>query len=104
MGKNYNAVDEYYKINHQNEFIMCHYLNKNMPLFFVKFGIFFEIQCKNQYNKNDIILIQISGDRKKKLICKIEYEYATTQKEWDMKLPRNILEGTKFNSKKDYGK
>lgn len=103
MGKIYNAVDEYYKINHQNEFIMCHYLNKNMPLFFVKCGIFFEIQCENQYNKNDIILIQISGDRKKKLICKIEYEYATTQKEWDYELPRTYWKALNLIARKDYG-
>ena len=82
---------------------MCHYLNKNKPIFFVKCSIFFEIKCENQYNKNDIILIQISGDRKKKLICKIEYEYATTQKEWDYELPRTYWKALNLIARKDYG-
>jgi len=80
MSKNYTAVDEYYKENQKYEFLICHFLNKNMPTFLVEMGIFFEIQVNSQYNKYDFQLVIISSDRNEKnVIAKIEYEYAAKQ-------------------------
>jgi hypothetical protein len=101
--KDYKAVDNYYKENQHTEFLMCHYLNKNMPLLMVERGIFFEIQVDNKYNKNDIILIQITPDREKKIITKVEYEFAATQTEWDFELPRDKWQALNLINRKKYG-
>lgn len=101
--KNYKAVNEYYEKNQHTEFMMCHYLNKNMPLKLVKNGIFFEIQTDNQYNKNDIILVQILPNRIKKIIAKIEYEYAATQEDWNYELPRHRWQALNLINRKKYG-
>ena len=104
MVKDYKAVDEYYKMNQHTEFLMCHYLNKNMPIGLIKNGIFFEIQTDGQFNKNDIVLIQILPEREgKRIIAKVEYEYAATQTEWDYELPRLKWQALNLITRKKYG-
>lgn len=87
MNKDHKAIGELYSITQKTEFMMCHLLNKRMPTSLVERGVFFEMQTDNQYNKNDIVLIKISPERQKKLICKVEFEYGITQENWDFLLP-----------------
>ncbi len=105
MNKDYVAVNRYYHENQSTEFMMCYYLNRNMPLELVKQGFFFEIQVNGQYNKNDIRLIRITPERnEKQVVINIEYEYAANQHEWIDELPRNRWQALNLVTRKKYGK
>lgn len=104
MNKDYKAVGEYYEEKQETEFLMCHYLNKNLPEFLKKQGIFFEVQVKGQYNKSDIALIKIPPDREKKiLIANVEYENGANQVEWDYELPKHKWQALNLVTRKKYG-
>jgi hypothetical protein len=102
--KDYKAVGEYYTKKQETEFVMCHYLNQNLPLSLKRSGYFFEINCGNQYDTHDLILIRILPNREKKLITKIEYEIGDKQIEWDLELPRfPIWQALNLVTRKKYG-
>lgn len=104
MNKDYKAVGKYYTENQKSEFLICYYLNKNMPIFLVEQGIFFEVQVDSQYNRNDIRLIKIPPERNKKiLIANVEFEIGAKQNEWDFELPRDKWQALNLITRKKYG-
>lgn len=101
--KNYREVNKYYNDNQEYEFLMCFYLNKNLPQKMVKTGFSFEVQTDGKYNKHDINLIKINPNRdEKEVVARIEYEYAATQDCWDFELPRDKWSALNLITRKDY--
>lgn len=101
--KDYKAVGELYDQKQETEFLMCHYLNQNLPLSLKRSGYFFEVNVGNQYNKHDLFLIKILPNREVKFITKIEYEYGANQEEWDLELPRLKWQALNLMTRKKYG-
>lgn len=102
-GKDFNATNKLYNKVHVEEFLICTYLNQNMPIKMKRMGIFFEMQTKNQYLHHDLELVQISSKRKKTFIARVEYEYGAYQKEWGLEFPTN-WDGINLLTRKDYDK
>lgn len=102
--KNYSAVNQLYSEKQETEFLICHYLNQNMPLKMKKDGFFFEVNSGNQYDTHDLNLIKISPDRiKSEPIITIEYEYGANQNEWDLTIPRHKWQALNLMVRKKYG-
>jgi len=102
--KDYKAVGEYYSKKQESEFLMCHYLNQNLPLALRRKGYFFEVNVGNQYDTHDLILVQILPNREKRKIIDIEYEIGDKQIEWDFELPKfPIWKALNLATRKKYG-
>jgi len=104
MNKDKKAIGKLYDETQHTEFRMCHFLNKNRPMFLIDLGYCFEMEASTQYNKNDIILVQYPPDRnEKKRIIRIEYEYGLKQVKWDLEFPRNNWKALNLVTRKKYG-
>ena len=104
MNKDYKAVGEYYTKKHETEFIMCHFLNQNLPQKLKLTGYFFEVDAGNQYDTHDLILVRIFPNREKRIILRIEYEIGDKQAYWDLELPRHKWQALNLVTRKKYGK
>lgn len=104
-GKDRNAVNNLYNEVQFEEFLICHYLNQNMPKELRKLGYFFEIQSEEgQFAHHDIQFVQYTKDRKRILKIRIEFEYGKEQYDWDLEIPRNRWHGINLLTRKDYQK
>lgn len=101
--KDYKAVGKYYDEKQETEFIMCHYLNQNMPLSLKRNGYFFEVNIGNQYDTHDIILVRILPNREKKILIRIEFEFGANQDLWNLEIPRYKWEALNLMTRKKYG-
>lgn len=104
MVKDYEAVNNLYLEKYQTEFVICHLLNSNMPMFLKIKGYFFEMAGGDQYNTHDIVLWQYSSNKERKETIKVEYENGANQPMWDTKLPRDKWQGLNLLTRKHYGK
>jgi len=109
MNKDTKAIAAYYRKWQHTEFQICRRLNYHMPDKLVNAGYAFIMNVKDEYDsegqfqKNDMVLIQITPERERKEIIKVEFEYGAEQYDWDFELPRNRWMALNLGIRKKYG-